>query len=676
MRQTNMSVEDIKFRSALSNMRYGACTPDDIDFLRTRQISKRPGHPSFEDPRFQNVSLITAWNSQKDQVNEMGCVKFAEETGQQLTCFYAEDTLAENTGTNERASRTDKKKNVVPARKALTERQKMNLWEAPACMSDNIPGHLRLCVGLPVMIRNNEATELCITKGQEATVVGWQEAKGSSKQTILDTLFVELTNPPKTIQIPGLPENVVALAKNPTKIWASLPDDMTVNISRQQVPVLPNFAMTDYSSQGKTRPLNVCDLTNCHGIIRTHSYSYYTSLSRGTSADGTVILQGFDTSLITSGISGFLRQEFRELELLNEITRLRYEGKLPEEVSGSDRIELLRSYQQYRGGEYDPMDIHTAIKWRKGDEPRSPGNVKKSRWQLVGKDVPKQKSKATTGNKRKQPEKPNSQVKRAKKDTEIGPMATKWDPVDYSCSYDALFAPLYDVWQVHTPKWTERFQKSTRYLACLADGFNDYKSKANTLESARDCVRALLHAKSPGNFPQGQALVALDILASEVLEVMTGELGQPSADNVIIYKKHYAISHWLAAQKIRKANRTCPECGNGMLDIMGLDVVPDMLFLSLDDPKIVLDPVIHLVAGDIRQRYALRGIIYAGENHFTSRIIKENGAIWYHDGIATGRKCQYDGQLHSLPPMAVNTCITDDVTRDVVGVLYAKSEYI
>ncbi|KAJ7831954.1 hypothetical protein B0H14DRAFT_2162560, partial [Mycena olivaceomarginata] len=57
--------------------------------------------------------------------------------------------------------------------------------------------------------------------------------------------------------------------------------------------------------------------------------------------------------------------------------------------------------------------------------------------------------------------------------------------------------------------------------------------------------------------------------------------------------------------------------------------------------------------GDIRLRYALRGIIYAGENHFTSRIIKENGAIWYHDGIATGRKCQYDGQLHSLPPMAV-----------------------
>ncbi|KAJ7809641.1 hypothetical protein B0H14DRAFT_3759029 [Mycena olivaceomarginata] len=345
------------------------------------------------------------------------------------------------------------------------------------------------------------------------------------------------------------------------------------------------------------------------------------------------------------------------------------------------------------------MDIHPAIKWQKGDEPRSPANVKKTRWQLVGKDVPKQKSKAATGIKRKQPVKTNPRVKRAKKDTEIGPIATKWDPVDYSCSYNALFAPLYDVWQVHAPKWTERFQKSTRYLAHLADGFNDYKSKANILESARDCVRSLLHDKSPGDFPWGQTLVALDILASEVFGshewgTRTTKCGQCDHVDVQVpwfsshqsitrapdlrarYKKHYAISHWLAAQKIRKANRTCPKYGNGMLDIIGLDVVPDKLFLSLDDPKIVLDPAIHLVAGDIRQRYALRGIIYAGENHFTSRIIKENGAIWYHDGIATGRECQYDGQLHSLPPMAINTCITDDVTRDVAGVLYAKSEYI
>ncbi|KAJ7892096.1 hypothetical protein B0H14DRAFT_2335465 [Mycena olivaceomarginata] len=241
--------------------------------------------------------------------------------------------------------------------------------------------------------------------------------------------------------------------------------------------------MTDYSSQGKT--FNVCDLTNC----RTH-YSYYTSLSRGTSAEGTVILQGFVANLITSGISGFLRQEFRELEMLNEITRLRYEGQLSEEVVGSDRIELLHSYQRYRGGNYDPEGIHDATCWRNGDEPRSIPVVKRSRWQLVGKDIPSHcvlrvpsrkqgLSMYGTSERSEYKPKPENGLKRKQSAKSI----------NYSCSYDALFAILYYVWQSHAPKWTERFQNSTRYLKCLSVGFNNYKSKCDTLEAARDGIR-------------------------------------------------------------------------------------------------------------------------------------------------------------------------------------------
>ena len=35
MRQTNQSEEDFKLRTALENMRYKSCTPEDIAFLRT-----------------------------------------------------------------------------------------------------------------------------------------------------------------------------------------------------------------------------------------------------------------------------------------------------------------------------------------------------------------------------------------------------------------------------------------------------------------------------------------------------------------------------------------------------------------------------------------------------------------------------------------------------------------
>ncbi|KAF8225520.1 hypothetical protein L208DRAFT_1305946, partial [Tricholoma matsutake] len=80
--------------------------------------------------------------------------------------------------------------------------------------------------------------------------------------------------------------------------------------------------ITDYASQGKTQDINVVDLSSC----RDHM-SYYTCLSRGSTAEGTVIVQGFNPHKIMCGASGYLRQEFRELELLDEITRLSYERK-------------------------------------------------------------------------------------------------------------------------------------------------------------------------------------------------------------------------------------------------------------------------------------------------------------------------------------------------------------
>ncbi|KAF9521713.1 hypothetical protein CPB83DRAFT_735556, partial [Crepidotus variabilis] len=81
--------------------------------------------------------------------------------------------------------------------------------------------------------------------------------------------------------------------------------------------------ITDYTSQGKTRPVNLVDIADC----RT-SMACYVALSRGVSAAKTAILRPFASKKLTSGISGYLRQEFRELELLDEITRLVHEGEI------------------------------------------------------------------------------------------------------------------------------------------------------------------------------------------------------------------------------------------------------------------------------------------------------------------------------------------------------------
>ncbi|KAJ6619606.1 hypothetical protein B0H10DRAFT_1946658 [Mycena sp. CBHHK59/15] len=199
MRQKEQTELDAKLRTALENMRYGACTDDDIEFLGTRTASDRPGHPHLDIKKYRNVSVITGLNIHKDLINDEGVRQFARDTGQELIEFYSIDKLSSQ-----------------------------------------------------VVDRHNSLLSLT---------------------------------------------------------W-------------EQVMVLPNFATTDYASQGKSRNPNVVHLNNS----KNH-HNYYVALSQGYTAEGTAIIQGFDPKKITSGISGHLRQEFRELELLDEITRLRYENQ-------------------------------------------------------------------------------------------------------------------------------------------------------------------------------------------------------------------------------------------------------------------------------------------------------------------------------------------------------------
>ena len=91
---------------------------------------------------------------------------------------------------------------------------------------------------------------------------------------ILVTLFVKLDKPSKKIKIPGLPENDVPIVKTSKTIQCTYLNDLSVSIEQQQVPILPNFAMTDYASQGKSRPKNIIHLSSCHSHM-----SYYIYLS-------------------------------------------------------------------------------------------------------------------------------------------------------------------------------------------------------------------------------------------------------------------------------------------------------------------------------------------------------------------------------------------------------------
>ncbi|KAF5328283.1 hypothetical protein D9611_014755 [Ephemerocybe angulata] len=322
MRQTNTSdaAED-SLRTCLEHMRYKDCTEADLEFLRSRIPSNNPAL-NLGDPMWCDVSVITAWNTHKDQINAMNAIRFARENNRPLHMFYSVDRQGRGKGRVRQKPARDTNEPKIRLTPAVQEA----LWRSPPYTSEHIPACLPLCIGMPVMIRNNDATELGITKGQEAVVKGWtsQEIPGFPGRFALEVLFVKLVNPKDNIKLPHLEENVVPLTRMSTALRAVLPNDAGIHISRQQVPVLLNFAMTDYASQGKTREVNVVDLLRS----RNHQ-AMYTALSRGTSAASTIILRDFKESKLTGGISGYLRQEYRVIDTLDEITKGRFEGTLP-----------------------------------------------------------------------------------------------------------------------------------------------------------------------------------------------------------------------------------------------------------------------------------------------------------------------------------------------------------
>ncbi|KAJ7827306.1 hypothetical protein B0H13DRAFT_1657005, partial [Mycena leptocephala] len=109
--------------------------------------------------------------------------------------------------------------------------------------------------------------------GQEAVVVGWDSSIEPSGQKILDTLFVRSVNPPRKIEIPDLPLNVVPLGPTSNHMTCLLRDDSLLSLMREQAMVPPNFSMTDYASQGKGRIENVLHLNHS----KNH-HNYYVAL--------------------------------------------------------------------------------------------------------------------------------------------------------------------------------------------------------------------------------------------------------------------------------------------------------------------------------------------------------------------------------------------------------------
>lgn len=560
MRQRSQSEEDGRLRTALENLRYQACTKDDIDFFASCEVDMDDDRRTLVSRMQRTTSIITCANVERDAINKRGAICFAEETGQTLQWFYAHDSPVDaqipGHAKYRAASASVRAGPIGPLESRYLHKVAPNLTK-------NSPGAISLCKGIPVMLKRNDATELGITNGAEGTVVDWVVSSlPITDRPLLDVVFVALTNPVRPIQISGLPLNVVPVFRRTERFSLELENGQTRSFHRSQVPIVLNFAMTDYASQGRSRPENPIYLTPGRPF-----QSIYTSLSRTTTAAGTILLRPLDESRMRSILEPDLLNEFRSLETMNVLTRMRFNGTLDHAVKGVSRNELLVKF--FASHPDVSVDVHPSLAWSDTSWVNKDDIRSRSIRSFVDKterakvDPVKSNVHRPIAHRREDPvHKPSAatecQIDRrtivsdtllqnappidsheqnevvaepsispAKNVTRrprgraiavhhprpaVSMTGLKWDSESWSCSYDVVFGVLYHIWRDRTTPCYP--------LTNLSGPFQQALEGRTRLEDIRDWYRGLLHRMSPETFPVGSR-AASNASAFDVLYYMT-----------------------------------------------------------------------------------------------------------------------------------------------------------
>jgi hypothetical protein len=461
--------------------------------------------------------------------------------------------------------------------------------------------------------------------------------------------------------------------------------------------------MTDFASQGKTRPYNVSDLNN----LRSHQ-SYYTALSRSATAEGTLILQGFDPRQIVGGCSGALRQEFRELELLDDVTRLRYSGKLPLSVDGDTRNNVITSFRNWKGEQYIPSTVHSSIRWskrspwmetevldldkrlamlenfreKKNIEKRTanlkldskPSSSEKNVVTNIGLGKPSsvmQKRRRSSGMAMRIQSVSTHRANRQKlqqPDIPTGinytaPIGMRW--CQNSCAYDSIFTPVYVLWRAYRDIWTEEIQRTGSATAVqLVEGFIRFEEGRGSLEDARDDVRRTLARTERGcvygSYTSLDSICSVWFKTSEVVferfyQCPNGHRVRQSYDSDAYFSAgtvlYGSISQWISIDTAQ-TSALCQICSLSVDIRVKFRSCPPLLSFQLLEPTgtTFMDHILTVHIEDRVQTYALAAVIYYSQQHFTSQIITRDGRVWFYDGMAVASQSvpalEYVGSIH------------------------------
>jgi hypothetical protein len=164
-----------------------------------------------------------------------------------------------------------------------------------------------------------------------------------------------------------------------------------------------------------------------------------------------------------------------------------------------------------------------------------------------------------------------------------------------------------------------------------------------------------LHSQSPDQFPYGTRGRSVSALVSTILtphssmafsscECTNCEYSELSINDrleFVLYEKEdtpKSTCNWLESLK-HETHERCPQYFSEMMQPISFKTSPSTLVFEINMRNIKVSKTLKFEQEGRMVVLDVRGLIYHGDFHFTSRIIGTDGIVWYHDGVTTGSNC-------------------------------------
>jgi hypothetical protein len=230
---------------------------------------------------------------------------------------------------------------------------------------------------------------------------------------------------------------------------------------------------------------------------------------------------------------------------------------------------------------------------------------------------------------------------------------------------------LLHIWSTNILKWNPIFN-STNKLKTLATGFHMHFHDRISLEGIRDDVQSLLVKQNWVLFLMGPNDMDLADLAEYMmktsnpvanseLECVDCDYSRSSTDTYGYYydlqrsdlnvQSTYTLAKVFGRLLCLKTSHSCDQCGGVMNKNIHFLSTPDIMVFHLPFTTVHINQHMKLAEKSLE----LSGIVYYGENHYTSHVINTDRSIWFHDGITTGNIMTKDVSADNNS-MFFNTC--------------------